>query len=462
LTEPAPPELLSVGFISLGCAKNLVDSQLMAGRLLAGGIRLAPAPESADIVIVNTCAFIEDARTESMEMILSACELKKTGPCRAVLVAGCLPQRYRGRIREALPDVDAFIGLDDLDRIGEIVRELEAGRHGIAEISETAERLFEPAAPVVFSSGANAWLKIAEGCNHRCAFCAIPAIRGRHRSRPPDRIVAEAQDLLGRGFRELDIISQDIMSYGSDLPGKSDLPALIRALGRLDGDFWIRLLYGYPSLITDDLLDAMAGTPQVCRYLDVPVQHSHPDILRAMRRGGTVEAVASMTGRIRARLPDAVIRTTCLVGFPGETEAHFQHLLDYCRDARFDHLGAFVYSPEEGTPAFEMDDTPALEVAEERFDRLMTQQRKIAAQRNRGLKGTPDIVLLEHPGGRTKPGRGRTRRQAPEVDGETRVTGLPANARRGDFFPIVYTGIREMDLLARVGKPATEPAPQDS
>jgi len=451
LTDTASAsEALSVGFISLGCAKNLVDSQLMAGRLIAGGIRLALAPESADIVIVNTCSFIEDARAESMEMILSACELKKTGPCRAVLVAGCLPQRYRERIREALPDVDAFIGLDDLDRIGEIVRALGAGRRAIAAISSTAEKLYEPAAPVVFSGGANAWLKIAEGCNHRCSFCAIPSIRGHHRSRPLDRIVAEAEDLLGLGFRELDIISQDIMSYGSDLAEQSTLPALIRALGRFPGDFWIRLLYGYPSLISDALLDAMAETPQVCHYLDVPVQHSHPDILRAMRRGHTATAVASMTNRIRGHLPDAIVRTTCLVGFPGETEAHFQHLLDYCRDAQFDHLGAFVYSPEEGTPAFDMADTPPREVAEERYARLMAQQRKIANARHRRLKGTPDVVLLEHSAVRGKTGRGRTRRQAPDVDGETLVADLPATAKRGDFIPVIYTGIRDMNLTARM------------
>lgn len=440
---------LSVGFISLGCAKNLVDSQLMAGRLVADGIHLASAPETADIVIVNTCSFIEDARSESMEMILSACELKKSGPCRAVLVAGCLPQRYRERIHDALPDVDAFIGLDDLDRVGEIIRNLADGQQDIVAISATAERLFEPAAPVVFSNGANAWLKIAEGCNHRCAFCAIPGIRGKHRSRPPERILAEAESLLERGFRELDIISQDIMSYGTDLPGNPTLSTLLRELGGFGGAFWIRLLYGYPSLISDELLDAIAETPQVCRYLDVPVQHSHPDILKAMRRGGTVKVVASMTERIRKRLPDAVIRTTCLVGFPGETEAHFQHLLDYCAVAQFDHLGAFVYSPEEGTAAFDMKKTPPLEIAEERYARLMAQQKKIAKQKNKGLKGQSDIVLLEHPADKNGTGRGRTRRQAPEVDGETRITGLPAHAKRGDFLPAIYTGTREFDLLAR-------------
>lgn len=446
-----PSEPFSVGFISLGCAKNLVDSQLMAGRLIADGLTLSPAPESADIVIVNTCSFIEDARSESMEMILSACELKKQGPCRAVLVAGCLPQRYRERISDALPDVDAFIGLDDLDRIGEIVRSLDRGERGILAISKSARRLFEPAAPVVFSSGANAWLKIAEGCNHRCAFCAIPAIRGKHRSRPPERILAEARDLISRGFRELDLISQDIMSYGRDLPEPAGLASLIRELGALEGDFWVRLLYGYPSLVTDDLLDAMAETPAVCRYLDVPVQHSHPDILRGMRRGGTARAVATMTRRIRERLPDAVIRTTCLVGFPGETEAHFQHLLDYCREAQFDHLGAFVFSPEEGTPAFDMPDTPPLEEAEERYARLMTQQQDIVAAKHRQLKGQTDRLLIEHPAGHDGLARGRTRRQAPEVDGETLVRDLPA-AKRGDFVDVVYTGARDSDLRAR---PAT-------
>jgi len=445
LSDQSP---ISVGFISLGCAKNLVDSQLMASRLIADGIQLSPTPEDADIVIVNTCSFIEDARAESMEAILEACQLKQQGPCRAVLVAGCMPQRYRQRIHDALPDVDAFVGLDDLDRIGEIIRKLADGQRDIVAISATARRLYEPVAPVVFSNGANAWLKIAEGCNHRCAFCAIPGIRGKHRSRPPDRILAEAQSLLERGFRELDIISQDIMSYGRDLPEKTSLAALIRELGKLKGTFWIRLLYGYPPLITDDLLDAIADTPQVCHYLDVPVQHSHPGILQAMLRGNTAKAVSDMPARIRRRLPDAVIRTTCLVGFPGETEAHFQHLLDYCADARFDHLGAFIFSPEEGTPAFDMDDTPPFEVAEERYTRLMTQQSKIASARHRRLKGQCDTVLLEHPPTGSEPGRGRSRRQAPGVDGETHITGLPPTARKGDFVPVTYTGTRKLDLIA--------------
>lgn len=438
-----------VGFISLGCAKNLVDSQLMAGRLLEDGLTLSATPEDADIVIVNTCAFIEDARSESMEMILTACALKKQGPCRAVLVAGCMPQRYRDRIHDALPDVDAFIGLDDLDRIGTIVRALDKGENGIMAISPSARRLFEPAAPVVFSSGANAWLKIAEGCNHRCAFCAIPAIRGHHRSRPLDNIVKEAGNLINSGFRELDLISQDIMSYGKDLPARPSLADLIRAIGALAGDFWIRLLYGYPSLITDELLDAIATTPAACHYLDVPIQHSHPDILRGMRRAGTIKAVDAMTGRIRKALPDAVIRTTCLVGFPGETDAHFNHLLAYCEAAQFDHLGAFVFSPEEGTPAFDMPDTPPLEVAEERYERLMTQQQTIVAEKQKTLLGQTDRILIEQGPGPDGFARGRSRRQAPEVDGETLVGNCPPTIQRGDFLTAQYTGSDDVDLLAK-------------
>jgi len=447
LTDPDP---LSVGFISLGCAKNLVDSQTMAGNLVAANLTLAPSPEDADVIIVNTCSFIEDAREESMEMILSACQLKSKGPCRAVLVAGCLPQRYRDRIQEALPDVDAFIGLDALDRVPEIVRALGAGERDIVAISEHAERLFEPVVPVVFSGGAHAYLKIAEGCNHRCAFCAIPGIRGRHRSRTIDQIVAEADKLLSQGFRELDVISQDVMSYGHDLNNGTALPALVRRLGALGGNFWIRLLYGYPSLISDELLEVMATTPQVCHYLDVPIQHSHPEILRAMRRGATASCVADMVGYVRNAIPDAVLRTTCLVGFPGETEAHFQHLLEFCYAVRFEHLGAFVFSPEENTPACDMDDTPPFEVAEERYARLMEQQKIIVDENNRGQVGRTMEILLETKDlNRRGTWRGRSVRQAPEVDGNTFVDGVPKETGLGDFVRVTLTEPDDYDMHAR-------------
>ena len=448
----AVPAPLSVGFISLGCAKNLVDSQTMAGNLVAANITLAPTPEEADVVIVNTCSFIEDAREESMEMILSACQLKENGCCRAVLVAGCLPQRYRDRIQEALPDVDAFIGLDQLDRVPEIVRALDAGENNIVEISERAEKLFDPVVPVVFSGGAHAYLKIAEGCNHKCAFCAIPGIRGQHRSRTLKQIMTEAVSLLDKGFRELDIISQDVMSYGRDLRDASSLAGLLRELGTLGGDFWVRLLYGYPSLITDELLEVMATHAQICHYIDVPIQHSHPDVLHAMRRGSTAPHVAQMVTRLRTAMPDVTVRTTCLVGFPGETEAHFQHLLQFCKDTRFDHLGAFVFSPEEGTRAYDMDAMPPLDVAEDRYARLMEQQKQIADANNQARIGQRVRILLEtedDADGNIWSGRGP--HQAPEVDGNTFVENIPPELGLGDFVDAVFTGTHDYDMRARHG-----------
>ncbi len=448
MTESTPP--VTVGFISLGCAKNLVDSQTMAGELLAHGLVLAPSPDAADVVIVNTCAFIESAREESMAAILSACELKQQGGCRAVLVAGCMPQRYRASIQAALPAVDGFMGLDELDRVADIARALARGERGVAAIAPQARRLFESPLPVVFSSGPFAYLKIAEGCNHRCAFCAIPGIRGRHRSRSIAAIVGEAEQLLADGFRELNIISQDVMSYGRDRSDGAALLDLLRALSGL-GDraaYWIRLLYGYPTGVTEVFLDAMSALPHVLPYLDVPIQHSHPAVLRGMRRGNTVGAVTGLAVRARRRVPDITLRTTCLVGFPGETDAQFEHLLTYVADAQFDHLGAFVYSPEEGTPAHGMADVPPADVAQARHDRLMTLQQDIVAARAAALVDTTDTFLLEARTDDPDLWRARSRRQAPEVDGVTYVLGVPDSARPGDFITARYTEVADYDMVA--------------
>ena len=441
-----PP--LTVGFISLGCPKNLVDSQVMAGVLLKSGLTLAPAPEEADVVVVNTCAFIDTARAESVEAIREACDLKQNGTCRAVVVAGCLSQRYRESLWEELPEVDAFIGLDELDGIAAVVREVAAGGRGVMLVSGEARRLFEPEATFpVFSGGAYAYLKIAEGCNHACAFCAIPGIRGRHRSRPLDAIVREAERLLGMGFRELDLISQDVTYYGRDKAHGAGIPALLRALGAIGGKFWIRLLYAYPTHVSDEVLAAMGEVPQVCRYLDVPIQHSHPAILRAMRRANTIEPVADLAARCRAILPDIALRITCLVGFPGETEEHFQHLLEHVRVVEFDHLGAFTYSPEEGTPAHSMEGRPAPAVAEERRARLMEAQREIVDRKARSRIGTEDEVLLDKPAGKADVWLGRSRREAPEIDGAILVRRA-RNASPGIFVRARFTGQDEYNMEA--------------
>lgn len=443
---------VSVGFISLGCSKNLVDSQVMAGYLKRGEIALAPSPEEADVILVNTCAFIESAREEAAEAILSACEHKHQGGCRAVIVTGCMVQRYRERLQNAFPDVDAFLGIDELERIDKVVRQVFAGKSlGVIAKRGDPVKVYNPTYPtLLFTGGPFAYLKIADGCNHRCAYCAIPIIRGSYRSRREDDLLAETRGMVSAGVKEINLISQDSMRYGADSKDGATLAKLLRSLDALDGDFWLRVLYGYPAEVTDDVLETLNASRHICRYLDLPVQHSHPDILRAMNRGKAVEATQNLAERLRQAVPGIVLRTTCLVGFPGETEAHFEHLLEYVERSRFDHLGVFAFSPEEGTAAFDMDDTPPLEVAEERCLRLMAVQRKIVKARAQNLKGTADTALLLR---REKKGWiGRLQRQAPEVDGETRISGVPPHAKPGDFVPVEITAGKDYDLEAKASQ----------
>ena len=512
---PRPP---SVGFVSLGCAKNLVDLQVMAGRIVRAGLRLAPSAEKADVILVNTCAFIESAREEAAENIVWACNRKKKGKCRAVVVAGCLPQRYADKMATAFPDVDAILGVDDIGRAGEIIASVcsEPGAKATdftdAVTRGRPHRVFDPDEPgLVLSGGPFAYLKIAEGCFHACAFCAIPGIRGKFRSRPIESIVAEARALIADGYHELDLVAQDVTAYGRDTPRPSGAPPskrgadgeegalpssgdmrqekmppslrgvarsaggclplptcaaapsrgcaslvdLLRALDTIPGDFRIRLLYGYPATVTDELLRWMAESPHACRYLDIPVQHSHPDVLRAMRRAETIDAVATLAARARRLVPGITLRTTLLVGFPGETEEHFRHLLDYVRDSEFDHLGVFAFSPEEGTPAFDMGDEPDAETAERRRDEVLRLQQDISRRRLAALVGRDDTVLLEAPSPENGKGvwTGRSSAQAPDdIDGVTYVFRVPASAQPGDLLPVRYTGSDEYDLVAEAVK----------
>jgi ribosomal protein S12 methylthiotransferase len=452
-TKTAPQAGATVGVISLGCAKNLVDSEHLIASLLRAGLTLTPDPDKADLLLINTCAFIHDAREEAIDAVLEACRRKEKGTCRGVIVTGCLPQRYRQQLVRAIPEADAFLGLDALDRVGDIALRILRGEGPIRDIPETAERLFEPGSRrVVLSGGPYAYIKIAEGCDHRCGFCAIPGIRGRHRSRSIDSLAAEAEDLLGQGIRELNLISQDTTHYGRDRSDGADLPALLQRLGRIGGRFWIRVLYGYPTGITDRLLETMGSIPQVCRYLDVPVQHCDPAVLRAMRRGGTIRAVAELPARARARLPGVVLRTTCLVGHPGETEAAFGRLGAYVKESAFDHLGVFAFSPEEGTPAAGLRSRPRAATAERRREALLDAQQAVLDSQAPALIGARDELLVEkaaeRAGGRVQ---GRTRRQAPEVDGQTLVAGA-ARAKPGNWLSINYSARRGIDWLAAGGE----------
>ncbi|MDD2599376.1 MAG: 30S ribosomal protein S12 methylthiotransferase RimO [Kiritimatiellae bacterium] len=439
---------VSVGFISLGCAKNLVDSQIMAGYLKSGAVELAAAPESADIILINTCAFIDLAREEATETILSACAHKANGDCRAVIVTGCMVQRYRERLAEVFPEVDGFLGVDELDQIVPLVEQVAAGKSQVLMAAAgAAHRNFDPLYPtLLFTGGPFAYLKISDGCNHRCAYCAIPEIRGNFRSRSDRAILEEARRMVEAGVREINVISQDTLNYGADSLELPSIESLLQQIDQIEGDFRVRLLYSYPSSVTPELLELLNTSRHICKYLDLPVQHSHPEILRAMNRAAAVDATQDLTARLRAAVPGIVLRTTCLVGFPGESEAHFEHLLQYVKRSEFDHLGVFVYSPEEDTAAFGMEDLPDLEVAEERCERLMALQAQIVEKKLRLLIGREDELLLLRQEGELW--YGRLPRQAPDVDGETMVAGLPATARVGDRVLVTITGFDEYDLEA--------------
>ena len=410
---------ISVGLVALGCAKNTVDLQVMAGHLLKAGCVLAPQPDDADVILVNTCAFIEAAREEAVEEILRACELKRAGRCRAVVVSGCFAQRYGDRLTEAFPDVDAFLGIDALDKIAGIVqRALEKTKTNVAVPPGMPKKLFAPPVPALRLTGsAFAYLKIAEGCAHRCSYCAIPAIRGQYRSRPLRSILAEARALLATGVKELNVIAQDPLLYGVDLANGTNVVTLLRALDKLKGDFWLRVLYAYPSEISDGFIDWMNTSPHAVKYIDVPIQHTDPQILKAMARGSAVAATLSAAERLRAAVPGVTLRTTVLTGFPGETNDSFAKLLMDVKRMKFDHLGAFAFSPEEGTAAAEMDGCPPPAVAAKRARMVMSAQRKVWAEKAKGYVGKTFRALV------VAPGVARLESQAPDVDGVVRFKG---------------------------------------
>ncbi|MFO7936545.1 MAG: 30S ribosomal protein S12 methylthiotransferase RimO [Kiritimatiellia bacterium] len=442
---------VSIGFISLGCAKNLVDSQIMAGYLKERGFRLAESPETADVILINTCAFIDIAREEAAETILSACAHKNDGNCKAIVVTGCMVQRYRERMAEAFPDVDGFLGIDELDQVGVLVDAVLGSDTPLMLFEKGAAfKLFNPPYPtLLFTGGPFANLRISEGCDHRCAYCSIPDIRGPFRSRNVIDICEEAFCLVQAGVKELNIISQDTFNYGAD--DKTNLPRLEELISRIDsieGDYWIRLLYGYPSGVTSELLEMLNDTNHILRYLDLPIQHSHPDILRLMNRSHAVEATQDMAQRLRSVVPGLVLRTTCLVGFPGETDKHFEHLAEYVRRSKFDHLGVFAFSPEEGTPAYDMEDIPEIEIAEERCSILMQIQEEVVRNRLQDeLCGKTDKALLLNKSEDSR-WRGRLTRQAAEVDGETCISNVPSGFETGDFINVRITGGRDYDLEA--------------
>jgi len=425
---------MTIGLVSLGCAKNAVDLQVMAGHLLKAGHMLAPDPDCADVILVNTCAFIESAREEAVAEIARACELKRAGRCKAVVAAGCFVQRYRAEVLKAFPDLDAVLGVDALDRIADVVGGLKSAAVPLG----MPKRVFDPPIPALRLTGAAfAYLKVAEGCAHRCAYCAIPAIRGKFRSRPLKSILAEARALVKTGVKELNIIAQDPMLYGVDFRDGTNLVTLLRALDRIKGDFWVRVLYSYPSEITDAFLDWMNTSPHAVKYIDVPLQHTVPKILQAMARGSAVKATLAAAERLRAAVPDVTLRTTVMTGFPGETPATFKRMLADVKRMSFDHLGVFAFSPEEGTPAATLPRRPSSAVAERRAGEVMALQKRIWSAKARAYVGKTFRALV------VAPGVARLASQAPDVDG---VVHLRRAAEVGAFVDVTIGKVRGFDF----------------
>jgi ribosomal protein S12 methylthiotransferase len=449
-------EKKKVGFVSLGCPKNLVDSEVMMGMLAGQGYELTPEAELADVLVVNTCGFIDSARQESVDAILEMAQVKQAGKPKRLIVAGCLVERYRDDLQREIPEIDACIGVNELAEIKSVAA--PEGRRTLPVYSESASApelyLYDETTPRLRATAPyTSYVKIAEGCDHTCAFCIIPKLRGTFRSRSPESILREVEMLAAQGVKEFVLISQDTTTYGDDLSLKDGLARLVDSIAAVPGVEWVRFLYCYPTAITDELLRVMAERPNVCKYFDIPLQHASRRVLQRMRRGGGRQSYQRLIERIRERVPGVAIRTTFIVGFPGEREEDFQELVDFVRAVQFDRVGVFTYSDEENSPAFELDEKVDPSIARKRERQLMKVQAQISRRKNLRLLGTRQRVLLE---GRAKESdlllEGRMETQAPEIDGSILINDVPegCDVRPGDFVTVEITEAHEYDLIGRV------------
>ena len=429
-----------VGMVSLGCAKNRVDSEVILGTLKEAGYEIVSDPAEAEIIFVNTCGFIEPAKEESIEAIFEMAKYKETGRLQKLFVTGCLAQRYIDDLYREMPEVDGFMGVADYTRLLEMMREAEAGKR--PRYVCDGERFFH-AERVLTTPAYSAYVKISDGCDNRCSYCAIPLIRGPYHSRPFDSIVEECRELAARGVTEITLIAQDTSRYGNDFPeGKLLLPELLKAVSAIEGVHWVRVLYCYPDTTDDRLLDAIANLPKVAPYVDLPLQHIDGPLLKRMNRRGSPEWIKSRISACKER--GLTTRTTMIVGFPGETEEAFHELLQFVKEARFDRLGAFTYSPEEGTPGAEMPDQIAEEVKQRRLDELMTLQQGISLEENTARVGEICEVLCE--GAEEGMFVGRSIREAPESDGVIRFTAAREVAP-GEYLNVKITKADAYDLF---------------
>ncbi|SHE42181.1 SSU ribosomal protein S12P methylthiotransferase [Desulforamulus putei DSM 12395] len=442
----------TIGFVSLGCPKNLVDSEVMLGMLRNANYHITANEADADVLIVNTCGFIQSAKEESIRHIFELARYKEKGKCRALIVTGCLAQRYHRELMEEIPEIDALVGPGHISDIVTVVNNVLGDRQRRSHINEPLY-IYDEYAPRLLSTPPHtAYVKIAEGCDNRCAYCAIPDIRGRFRSRPMESVETEVKRLVGNGVKEIILIAQDTTRYGLDLYGEYRLADLICRLGPIPGLKWIRLLYCYPNRFTRDLIKAIAETPNVCKYVDIPLQHAADDILRAMRRPVTKGQARELIKNLRREIPGIVIRTSFIVGFPGETEEHFQELLDFMEEMKFDRAGVFTYSQEEGTPAAEMENQVHGRIKQERYHRAMTLQREISLVQNRKRVGQILEVLVEEA---LDPGKGvyvgRSSFDAPEIDGTVEIIS-PKPLNIGEIVKVKINRALEYDLMGELAQ----------
>lgn len=439
---------MNVLFISLGCDKNLVDSEVMIGLLADRGYQMTDDETQADVIVINTCCFIHDAKEESIQTILEMAEYKKTGTLKALIVTGCLAQRYQNEILEEIPEVDEVLGTTSYDKIVDAIQEALEGKSGV-RIGDIDALPLPETKRLVTTGGHFAYLKIAEGCDKHCTYCIIPKIRGNYRSVPMGRLVKEAQALAEDGVKELILVAQETTIYGVDLYGEKSLHRLLRELCKISGIRWIRILYCYPEEIDDNLIQVMKEEPKICHYLDLPIQHASTEILGRMGRRTSREDLEEIIGKLRREIPDIAIRTTLITGFPGETKEQHEELMDFVDQMEFDRLGVFTYSPEEGTPAAEMEDQIPEEVKEDRQAELMELQQEIAFDLAEDMIGREVLVMIEGKVADENAYVGRTYKDAPNVDGLIFVN-TDEELMSGDFARVKVTGAAEYDLIGEL------------
>lgn len=435
-------------FISLGCDKNLVDSEVMLGILDEKGWTIVDNEEQADAIVINTCCFIHDAKEESIQTILEMAEYKKEGRLKALVVTGCLAQRYQKEILEEIPEVDAVLGTASYDKIAEALEQaLEAG--GYIRMEDINALPLPEANRLVTTGGHYAYLKIAEGCDKHCTYCIIPKLRGSYRSVPIERLLKEAEGLAGQGVKELILVAQETTVYGKDLYGKKSLPRLLRELCKVKGIYWIRVLYCYPEEVDDELIQVMKEEPKICHYIDLPIQHASDEILKRMGRRTSKSQLCGIIGKLRKEIPDITIRTTLITGFPGETESQQEELLDFVDEMEFERLGVFTYSPEEDTPAAQMEGQIPEEVKEDRKAQIMELQQEISFDQAEEMKGREMLAMIEGKIADENAYVGRTYKDAPGVDGLIFIN-TDEELMTGDFVKVRVTGALEYDLIGEL------------